>query len=183
MKTAAARPQPRSRSTAGTHADRSGARPDAQHTRVLQQFRIVFNAVKAHFQQVERRAGIGGAQVWALSVVRDRPGIGVGELAEALNVRQPTASIIAKNLVQQALIEARREGQDRRNVQLHIAPAGRKVLRRAPGPYAGVLPDALQALDPATLGLLDLGLTRLISSLGADTRAATIPLSEAGPAE
>ena len=31
--------------------------------------------MKTHFQQVERAAGLGGAQLWALSIVRDRPGI------------------------------------------------------------------------------------------------------------
>jgi len=30
-------------------------------TRVLRQFRVVFNAVKTHFRQVEREAGVGGA--------------------------------------------------------------------------------------------------------------------------
>ncbi|HWJ96252.1 MAG TPA: MarR family transcriptional regulator, partial [Telluria sp.] len=46
-------------------------------TRVLRQFRIVFNAVKTHFRQVEREAGVGGAQLWALSVIERTPGIGV----------------------------------------------------------------------------------------------------------
>ena len=50
--------------------------PDSA-TRVLRQFRIVFNSVKTHFRQVEQAAGLGGAQVWALSVIRDQPGIGV----------------------------------------------------------------------------------------------------------
>lgn len=145
--------------------------------RVLKQFRIVFNAVKSHFQQVERKAGIGGAQIWALSVIRERPGLGVSELAAALNVRQPTASIIVRNLVQQALVEVRREGPDRRSVQLHITADGRKVLRRAPGPYSGVLPEALKALDPVTLDLLHRGLSQLIPLLNADVDAATTPLS------
>ena len=37
---------------------------------VLRQFRQVFNAVKSHFQQVEKTVGMGGAQVWALSIDR-----------------------------------------------------------------------------------------------------------------
>lgn len=45
---------------------------------VLRQFRVIFNAVKVHFRQVERESGLGGAQVWALSVVAESPGIGVG---------------------------------------------------------------------------------------------------------
>jgi len=149
----------------------------APHAMALQQFRIVFNAVKTHFQQVERKVGVGGAQVWALSVIRERPGIGVGELAAALNVRQPTASIIVRNLSQQGFVQALREGSDRRSVQLHITAEGRKVLRRAPGPFSGVLPEALQALDPPTLDLLNQGLSRLILLLDADLRAAKTPLS------
>jgi len=150
--------------------------PEA-HTRVLQQFRIVFNAVKAHFQQVERKAGVGGAQVWALSVIRDRAGIGVNDLAAALNIRQPTASNLVKSLSQQALIDVRREGADRRAVQLHITPEGRKVLRRAPGPFTGVLPEALASLDAKTLQRLEADLSTLIGRLGADESAGKIPLA------
>ncbi len=146
--------------------------------RVLRQFRIVFNAVKTHFQQVERKAGLGGAQVWALSVIRDRGGIGVNELANALNVRQPTASNLVRNLAQQQLIEVRREGADRRAVQLHVLPEGRKVLRRAPGPAAGVLPEALASLDAASLRRLEADLDKLLRVLGADERAGTIPLAQ-----
>lgn len=152
--------------------------PDlAPSTRVLQQFRVVFNAVKTHFQQVERKAGVGGAQVWALSVIRDRPGLGVNDLAAALSVRQPTASNLVKSLAEQGLVEARREGADRRSVQLHILPPGRAVLRRAPGPFAGVLPDALAGLDVDTLLRLEQDLSVLIQKLGADEKARGIPLA------
>lgn len=118
-----------------THEASSALVSPVSHEQVLQQFRIVFNAVKTHFQQVERKAGLGGAQVWALAIIRERPGIGVGELANALNVRQPTASIIVRNLTQQGLVEAGRDGLDRRSVQLRITTEGRKVLRRAPARF------------------------------------------------
>ncbi len=146
-------------------------------TRVLRQFRIVFNAVKTHFQQVERKAGIGGAQVWALSIIRDHPGMGVNRLAAAMSVRQPTASNLVRSLSDQGLVEVRREGADKRAVQLHVLPEGRKLLRRAPGPLAGVLPEALADLDSATLKRLETDLARLIHSLGADERAANTPLA------
>ena len=159
-------------------ADPSGAQPQLSADRVLQQFRIVFNAVKTHFQQVERRSGVGGAQIWALSLIRDRPGIGVGDLAIALNVRQPTASNLVRNLAQQELIEVRREGPDCRAVQLHATTEGRKVLRRTPGPFAGVLPEALATLDDESLEQLEKHLGVLIKHLGADERAATKPLAQ-----
>lgn len=146
--------------------------------RVLRQFRIVFNAVKTHFQQVERLAGASGAQVWALHVISQRPGIGVSELARALDVRQPTASSFVKALVGQQLIDARREGIDRRAVQLHLTPQGRRALRRAPGPMAGVLPQALAALDEGTLTQLEGALGQLIQRLGAGDSGAKTPLAD-----
>lgn len=150
---------------------------DPAHARVLRQFRIVFNAVKTHFQQVERQAGIGGAQVWALSIIRDRPGIGVNHLAQALNIRQPTASNLVKGLIHQELIEARREGPDRRAVQLYAQPEGRRVLRKTPGPFTGVLPAALASLPPAVLDRLEGDLNTLIETLDADQLAANVPLA------
>ncbi|MDH5538308.1 MAG: MarR family winged helix-turn-helix transcriptional regulator [Rhizobacter sp.] len=147
-------------------------------TRVLRQFRVVFNAVKTHFQQVEKRVGVGGAQVWALHVIRERPGIGVGDLAQAMDVRQPTASNLVKSLADQELIEVRKEGPDRRAVQLHVLPAGVRILRRAPGPFTGVLPQALASLDAATLARLEQDLNKLIAVLDADEQAAGIPLGQ-----
>lgn len=146
--------------------------------RVLRRFRMVFNAIKTHFQQVEKKAGIGGAQVWALSVIRDHRGIGVNGLAQAMDLHQTTASNLVKALVSLEMVAAEKNGPDRRAVQLRILPAGTQVLRKAPGPFAGVLPQALARLDPRTLERLDRDLAELIAELHADERAAGIPLAQ-----
>lgn len=147
-------------------------------TRVLRQFRVVFNAVKAHFRQVEREAGVGGAQLWALSVIEQRAGIGVTELARELDIHQSTASNLIKSLVERGLVAAAREGIDRRSVSLRIQPAGSEVLGRAPLPFAGVLPDALSDLDPGTLARLEQDLAQLIVKLEADEAAGKVPLGQ-----
>lgn len=146
--------------------------------RVLRQFRLVFNVIKTHFQQVEKKVGIGGAQVWALHVVHQNPGIGMHGLARAMDVRQPTASNLVKSLVDQKLLEVRKEGPDRRAVQLHVLTGGLDILQRAPGPFAGVLPQALVSLDAATLVRMEQDLGELIGLLGANERAAGIPLAQ-----
>lgn len=150
----------------------------APPARVLRQFRIVFNAVKHHFRQVEKVAGIGGAQLWALSVIGERPGIGVGELAQALNVHQTTASNLVKALVAQGLISQAKDGVDRRAVVLHLLAAGAKRLASAPQPFAGVLPDALAAMDPKTLARLERDLGALIHLLESGDDGANIPLAD-----
>jgi DNA-binding MarR family transcriptional regulator len=152
--------------------------PGEPAARVLRRFRLVFNAVKKHFQQVERQAGIGGAQLWALSVVRANPGIGVNDLARAMDIHQTTASNLVKALVASGLVVTEKNGPDRRAVQLRVVLAGARVLRKAPGPFAGVLPEALSRLDAKTLARLDRDLASLLSELHADERAAGIPLAQ-----
>lgn len=145
---------------------------------VLRRFRLVFNAVKTHFQQVEKKAGVGGAQLWALSIVRDHPDIGVNDLAKSMDIHQSTASNLVKSLIARQLVAGAKNGADRRAVQLRILPAGTAVLRRAPGPLTGVLPQALASLDARTLKRLDADLAKLITALNADERAANIPLGQ-----
>ncbi len=160
-----------------THPTEQPSTP-ADAARVLRRFRLVFNAVKTHFQQVEKRAGVGGAQVWALSVIGSQPDIGVGGLAQAMDIHQTTASNLVKALVEREMVAAGRNAPDRRAVQLRITPAGTRILRKAPGPFAGVLPEALAGLDAVTLSRLDHDLGALIALLQADGRAAQIPLAQ-----
>jgi DNA-binding MarR family transcriptional regulator len=150
----------------------------APATRVLRQFRVVFNSVKTHFRQVEREAGVGGAQLWALSVIERRAGIGVTELSRELDIHQSTASNLNKSLTERGLDTAAREGMDRRSVSLRISPEGEAVLKTAPLPFAGVLPDALSTLDPATLERLENDLGKLIALLEADEASAKVHLSQ-----
>lgn len=134
---------------------------------VLRQFRVIFNAVKTHFRQVEHESGLGGAQVWALSVVAESPGIGVGRLAEVMDIRQPTASNLVRALVSKGLLRSQRCGTDRRAVSLFATDEAQGILAGAPGPWSGVLPHALEALDEATLLRLHADLGVLIRTLGA----------------
>jgi DNA-binding MarR family transcriptional regulator len=155
---------------------------NAAATRVLRRFRVIFNAVKTHFQQVERRAGIGGAQLWALAVVRAEPGIGISGVARAMDIHPSTASNLVRGLVALRLLATERSTADGRAVALRLLPAGTRLLRKAPGPFAGVLPQALGGLDDATLERLDADLGRLLHALDVlDERAPMPPSRTAKP--
>jgi DNA-binding MarR family transcriptional regulator len=151
-----------------------------QAASVLRQFRMVLNTVKSHFQHIEKQVGIGGAQVWALSVVAQHPDIGTGALAKALDIHQSTASNLIKSLTSKGLITARRDEQDRRAVRLQVTPHGKELLTCAPGPWSGVLPQALSQMDTASLSRLADDLNTLTKLMGAeiDPKAARIPLAQ-----
>lgn len=145
---------------------------------VLRRFRVVFNAVRTHFSHIEKQVGLGGAQVWALSVIRANPGIGMGGIASHMDIHQSTASNLIKVLLKKELIAMTKGAEDRRSVHLKILPAGRKILSKVPGPFEGVLPVALSSLEPTVLARLDKDLHQLIGLLNADESAGEIPLAE-----
>ena len=95
-----------------------------------------------------------------------------------MDVHQSTASNLVKSLVERDLVVAAKDGPDRRAVQLRVTAAGGRVLRRAPGPLTGVLPQALASLDAKTLARLEKDLAALITALDADERGANIPLGQ-----
>jgi DNA-binding MarR family transcriptional regulator len=146
--------------------------------KVLRRFRIVFNAVKNHFRAVERATGVSGAQLWALSVIQAQPGVGTGAVARAMDIHQSTASNLLRGLIEAGLAEASRDGEDKRAVQLRVTAKGRKALARAPGPFTGILPEALMRLDEQTLARLDRDLAEVVRQLGPEAHGKNVPIGE-----
>lgn len=144
---------------------------------VLRKFRQIFNAVKTHFQQVEKAAGIGGAQLWALSVIHERADISVTELAQSMDIHQTTASNLVKALQNAGLVCRTRSPQDKRMVQLRCTTAATAVLQNAPAPFSGVLPAALAKMSPEVLQRLDTDLCVLLDLLNTDKNSAHEPLA------
>jgi DNA-binding MarR family transcriptional regulator len=150
---------------------------DETAAQVLRKFRVVFNAIRTHFREIEKEAGIGGAQVWALSLIRATPGAGVGHISKSMDIHQSTASNLVKALVGKKLITLTKSVADKRSVELKITAEGAKILRKIPGPFEGVLPIALATLPLATLERLNQDLADLTVALRADDDAGGIPLA------
>jgi MarR family transcriptional regulator, organic hydroperoxide resistance regulator len=146
---------------------------------VLAQFRVLFRSIKQHYQRVERRSGVTGAQLWALVHIAEHPGTKMGELARALAIHPSTASNLVRRLEALALVARRRKGADQRAVHLHLTGRGRQALRRAPRPLIGVLQQALSELPAPRLDALGYHLAELIGTMKVkDLRARTMLISD-----
>jgi DNA-binding MarR family transcriptional regulator len=131
----------------------------------LQSLRLIYASARWHDAQVRRSVAISGSQLWALSEIARREGMGVNALAERMALHQTTASNLANALLKKGLIRRLRDGSDRRFVHLHVTSEGRRALSQSPGPHPGLLVDALRKIDSQHLGRLrrDLGaLVRLM---------------------
>jgi DNA-binding MarR family transcriptional regulator len=118
---------------------------------VLQQFRELFRVSQQHFQRIESNCGVSGAQLWALSELKAAPGLTVSGLARALSIHLSTSSNLLDKLEAQELIRRERNSADQRVVQVYLTNAGQQLLRKAPIPAEGVIPDALGRMPATTL--------------------------------
>ena len=144
---------------------------------VLKQFRVLLRSMDNHYRRVEQRSGLGGAQLWALSEVSKPPGLTMGDLAGRLAIHVSTASNLVSRLEALGLVERRRAASDQRQVCISATAAGKRALKRAPRPSAGLLQEALMRMDRRELRALQTQLTRLLHRMGhADKSAAALPL-------
>ena len=145
----------------------------------LKKFRIIYGSVRQHFREVEQTCGVTGSQLWILQEVARTPGMGISELADRLSIHQSTGSQLVEKLVVRGLINKVRSKEDQRRVGLRVTEEAAKLLKNAPGPAEGVLPEALQALPESALLALDNALMEVIGQLHIrDDKLANRPLSD-----
>ena len=94
-----------------------------------------------------------------------------------MDIHQSTASNLIKVLLKKELITLSKSPDDKRVVELRVTPEGKNALKKMPGPFEGVLPDALRQLDDVTLANLNRDLEKLVHLLAADEDAGNIPLA------
>lgn len=128
----------------------------------LQSLRLIYASARWHDAQVRRSVAISGSQLWALSEIARREGMGVNDLSDRMALHQTSASNLANALVKMGLIRRVRDGSDRRFVHLHITSEGRRTLRQSPGPHPGLLVDALRKIDSQHLTRLRRDLAALV---------------------
>ncbi|MBI4937926.1 MAG: winged helix-turn-helix transcriptional regulator [Nitrosomonadales bacterium] len=146
---------------------------------VLKKFRIIYGSIRQQFREIEHACGVTGSQLWILQEVNKAPGIGVSELSSRLSIHQSTGSQLVEKLVARGFITKERSREDQRRVGLQVTDVASKLLKNAPGPAEGILPEALQALPESALLALDESLIAVIGQLRIhDDKFADRPLSD-----
>jgi DNA-binding MarR family transcriptional regulator len=133
---------------------------------VIEQLRVVVRIASAHSTRLEQTTGVPGAQMWALHEIGSADGLRVGELARRLRLHQTTVSNLLNRLESGGLVRKGRSSDDQRVVHLHLTAAGRRLLKNAPGPARGLLPNVLDGLSPSQLRKVHDGLAVLVERMG-----------------
>lgn len=127
-------------------------------------------------------AGLRGAHLELLNLVRRYPGVRTREAAGHLRLASNTVSTLASHLDDAGLLERRRDDTDRRGVRFYLSAAAADELADWRDQRLGLLAQALSALEPADQAQITAALPALERLVGAVRAHASRPEPPQQPA-
>ena len=121
---------------------------------VANELRPVLLKLARHLRREVHDLGVTGSQVTLLVQVKQRPRIGIRELAAIEAVSAPRMSQAVDRLVTLGLVQ-RHPGEDRRRVGLELTERGEGVLRSVRKRRTAWLAERLKGLEPDELEALE----------------------------
>ena len=125
-------------------------------------------------QRTLSATGLSAAQLFVLSALRDAPGASLSDLAERTLTDRTSVSAVVARLESDGAVRTVRDPADRRRTLVHMTPAGRRRLDRAPDPPTVQLLSALRRLTPEQRGRLTSSLGTLLDAMGLRDEPATM---------
>ena len=117
----------------------------------------------------ELSTGLSAAQTFVLTVLIERPGASLNELAESTLTDRSSVAAVVDRLVEQGYVVREQSANDRRRASVSITATGRRAMRHAASPPPTiVLINAIRSLGPGDQRSLSSGLTALAVAMGVD---------------
>jgi DNA-binding MarR family transcriptional regulator len=107
-------------------------------------------------------------ELWALTALREQPGISPGELGPLLLLDAPTTSRLVADLRQRKLVEVQPDRQDRRRTRLVLGERGAALAERLVAVDRECELAALRGLSAGDAAALREGLRRVAGNLAAE---------------
>ena len=144
-------------------------REDADIAASVDAFRRILREIRLMARKGELSTGLSAAQTFVLSVLTERPGAAVNDLAEATLTDRSSVASVVDRLVAQGYVVREQSSSDRRRASVSITVAGRKAMKDAASPPPTVaLIRAIESLDRSEKRSLATGLTALARAMGVD---------------
>lgn len=133
---------------------------------VLNAFRRITQALRLAAAQTQTETGISAAQLFVLTRLDQEGPHSIKDLAEATMTDRSSVADVVDRLAARRLVSRRSSREDARRAEVHITPAGRRLLSRAPEAPTAILMEGIGGLADEELRALALGLNRLCEEMG-----------------
>jgi DNA-binding MarR family transcriptional regulator len=132
---------------------------------IIQNFRLVFQAIQRHSKYVEKQLGISSSQLWAMTELSLQPGLRVSDIADRLSIKNATASNMLDKIQSKELVERKRENEDQRVVRIYLTDKGRDLLQQSNVPTQGAVLSGLGLMAAKDVVHLHSALNMLVDNM------------------
>ena len=136
---------------------------------IVQAHHTISKAIAASVPSVWIDLDLSMAQLKTLMTLYNRGPMSIGQIAECLDIGQPTASHLVDRLVQTGLVQRTEDPLDRRRTLAQLSPGGQELAERINQVRFGTLRRWLAQLDDATLAAFLQGSRALADIATAET--------------
>ena len=136
---------------------------------IIEAQRSISRAVAASAPSVWMELDLSMAQLKTLMTLYNGGAASIGQIAECLNIGQPTASHLVDRLVQTQLVQRTEDPLDRRRTLAQLSPGGEELAERINQVRFGTMRRWLAQLDDAMLTALLQALRALADVARAET--------------
>jgi MarR family transcriptional regulator, organic hydroperoxide resistance regulator len=151
----------------GNKPKKSTARADDQDlVRSIDAFRRILRELRLHARRAELATGLSPSQAFVLTMIAQRPGASVNEIAEATMTDRSSAAAVLDRLAERGHVVRQQSDRDRRRAEFRITTSGRRAMQRAPTPPTVALVNGISALSRAQRRALAESLTVLTQAMG-----------------
>jgi DNA-binding MarR family transcriptional regulator len=147
---------------------------------ILIALRRIIRTIALHSRQLMEQHGLTSLQLAALHELVSRGPLSARELAQWLQVGQPTVTGVLDRLEQRQLITRARNSEDRRALRIAVTDQGRQVAAAASPLLQRQFTDALARLESWEQTMILATLQRIASMMDAGDLPAA-PFLETGP--
>ncbi|MEQ8747042.1 MarR family winged helix-turn-helix transcriptional regulator [Pyruvatibacter sp.] len=130
--------------------------------------RRILKATEANVKALAADSGLTASQLLVLQLLSSRGEMLNGDLADAVDLKQATTSILVDKLQERGLVERRRGERDRRRVWVEVTQAGRDLAAGAPDLLQNIFRRRFANLADWEQASLVAALLRLVSLLDAE---------------
>jgi DNA-binding MarR family transcriptional regulator len=146
----------------------------------MDSIRRLVQALRSLGLRSERDFGVTAAQLFVLRRIAADPGLSLAELARQTLTRESSVSEVVARLVAGGFVERRHAVDDRRRLELRLAPAGERIVAVAPETVQERLVDAFRALPDDARRALSRGLSAWLVAAGLDHLPASMFFEPSG---
>ena len=135
---------------------------------IINNLRRVFQAINEYSRTAEKRTGLTGPQLLAITLLSSTSTLRVSDLARLMYLHSATVVGIVDRLESKGLVSRIRSTEDRRSIELHLTEMGQNIASQAPEVAKLLLIKGLDTLTEEQLQQVGEGIKLLVHLLRAE---------------